>query len=98
MGQGNQKCFNLCAGKVGSQRENPLQNGSTLNQAAGAGLAFLIALLVLQNLLAVLKLPDSVLLCGLCGGCLRLFLRPVFPRLDTVILPLLFKVSRPVLP
>ena len=58
MGQGNQKCFDLRAGKVGSQRENPLQNGSALNQAAGAGLAFLIALLVLQNLLAVLKLPD----------------------------------------
>ena len=35
MGQGNQKCFDLCAGKVGSQRKNPLQNGSALNQAAG---------------------------------------------------------------
>lgn len=40
----------------------------------------------------------SVLLCGLCGGSLRLSPCPVFPRLDTVILPLLFKVSRPVLP
>ena len=29
----------------------------------------------------------SVLLCGLCGGCLRLFLRPVFPRFHAVILP-----------
>ena len=58
MGQGNQKCFNLCAGKVGSQRENALQNGPALNQAAGAGLAFLVALLVIQNLLAVLKLLD----------------------------------------
>ena len=47
MGQGNQKCFNLCAGKVGSQRENPLQNGSALNQAAGATPAFFIPLLVL---------------------------------------------------
>ena len=51
MGQGNQKCFDLCAGKVGSQRENPLQNGSTLNQAAGANPAFFVPLLVLQNLL-----------------------------------------------
>ena len=58
MGQGNQKCFDLCAGKVGSQRENPLQNGSALNQAAGAGLAFLVVLLVLQNLLSVFKLPN----------------------------------------
>ena len=47
MGQGNQKCFNLCAGKVGSQRENPLQNGSALNQAAGTTPAFFIPLLVL---------------------------------------------------
>ena len=40
------------------------------------------------------SLPDvgySVLLCG-CGG-LRLFPCPVFPRFDTVILPLLFNVS-----
>lgn len=37
----------------------------------------------------------SVLLCG-CGG-LRLFPCPVFPRFDTVILPLLFKISRSVL-
>ncbi len=58
MGQGNQKCFDLCAGKVGSQRKNTLQNGSALNQAAGAGLAFLVPLLVLQNLLSVFKLPD----------------------------------------
>lgn len=58
MGQGNQKCFDLRAGKVGSQRENPLQNGSAFNQAAGAGLAFLVALLVLQNLLSVFKLPN----------------------------------------
>ena len=58
MGQGNQKCFNLCAGKVGSQRENPLQNGSALNQAAGANPAFFVPLLVLQNLLAVFKLSD----------------------------------------
>src|SRR5699024_3482949 len=40
------------------QRENALQNGPALDQAAGAGLAFLVALLVLQNLLAVFKLPD----------------------------------------
>ena len=58
MGQGNQKCFDLCAGKVGSQRENPLQNGSTLNQAAGANPAFFVPLLVLQNLLSVFKLPN----------------------------------------
>ena len=58
MGQGNQKCFELCAGKVGSHRENPLQNGSTLNQTAGANPAFFVPLLVLQNLLAVFKLPD----------------------------------------
>ena len=58
MGQGNQKCFNLCAGKVGSQRENPLKNGSTLNQAAGANPAFFVPLLVLQNLLSVFKLPN----------------------------------------
>ena len=58
MGQGNQERFDLYAGKVGGQRENALQNGPTLNQAAGAGLAFLVALLVLQNLLAVLKLPN----------------------------------------
>ena len=45
MGQGNQKCFDLCAGKVGSQRENPLQNGSALNQAAGANPAFFVPLL-----------------------------------------------------
>ena len=44
--------------EVGGQRENALQNGPSFNQAAGAGLAFLVALLVLQNLLAVLKLPD----------------------------------------
>ena len=58
MGQGNQERFDLYAGKVGGQRENALQNGPSFNQAAGAGLAFLVALLVLQNLLAVLKLPD----------------------------------------
>ena len=58
MGQGNQKCFDLCAGKVGSQWENPLQNGSALNQAAGANPAFFVPLLVLQNLLAVFKLSD----------------------------------------
>lgn len=58
MGQGNQERLDLYAGKVGGQRENALQSGPALNQAAGAGLAFLIALLVLQNLLAVLKLPD----------------------------------------
>ena len=58
MGQGNQKCFDLCAGKVGSQRENPLQNGSTLNQAAGTNPAFFVPLLVLQNLLAVFNLPN----------------------------------------
>ena len=58
MGQGNQKCFDLCAGKVGSQRENPLQNGSTLNQAAGTNPAFFVPLLVLQNLLSVFKLPN----------------------------------------
>ena len=58
MGQGNQKCFDLCAGKVGSQRKNPLQNGSALNQAAGANPAFFVSLLVLQNLLSVFKLPN----------------------------------------
>ena len=58
MGQGNQKCFDLCAGKVGGQRKNTLQNGSALNQAAGAGLAFLVPMLVLQNLLSVFKLPN----------------------------------------
>ena len=58
MGQGNQKCFDLCAGKVGSQRKNPLQNGSALNQAAGANPAFFVPLLVLQNLLSVFKLPN----------------------------------------
>ena len=58
MGQSNQKCFDLCAGKVGSQRENTLQNGSALNQAAGANPAFFVPLLVLQNLLSVFKLPD----------------------------------------
>ena len=58
MGQGNQKCFDLYAGKVGSQRENPLQNGSALNQAAGANPALFVPLLVLQNLLAVFKLSD----------------------------------------
>src|SRR5699024_1954822 len=31
----------------------------------------------------------SVLLCWGCGGCLRLFPRPVFPRFHAVILPLL---------
>ena len=59
MGQGNQKCFDLCAGKVGSQRKNTLQNGSALNQAAGANPAFFVPLLVLQNLLSVFKLPIS---------------------------------------
>ena len=58
MGQGNQKCFDLCAGKVGSQLENPLQNGSALNQAAGTNPALFVPLLVLQNLLSVFKLPD----------------------------------------
>ena len=52
MGQGNQKRFNLCAGKVGRQRKNTLQNGSALNQAAGANPAFFVPLLVLQNLLS----------------------------------------------
>ena len=36
----------------------PSKTAPTLNQAAGAGLAFLVELLVLQNLLAVLKLLD----------------------------------------
>ena len=45
MGQGNQERLDLYAGKGGGQRENALQNGPALNQAAGAGLAFLIALL-----------------------------------------------------
>ena len=45
MGQGNQERLDLYAGKAGGQRENALQNGPALNQAAGAGLAFLIALL-----------------------------------------------------
>ena len=58
MGQGNQERLDIYAGKAGGQRENALQNGPALNQAAGAGLAFLVALFVLQNLLAVLKLPD----------------------------------------
>ena len=58
MGQGNQERFDLYAGKGGDQRENALQNGPALNQAAGAGLAFLVTLFVLPNLLAVLKLPD----------------------------------------
>ena len=58
MGQGNQERFDLYAGKVGGQRENALQNGPTLNQAAGAGLALLVSLLVLQNLLSVFKLPN----------------------------------------
>ena len=58
MGQGNQERLDLYAGKVWGQRKNALQNGPALNQAAGAGLAFLVTLLVLQNLLAVLKLPD----------------------------------------
>ena len=58
MRQGNQERLDFYAGKIGGQRENALQNGPALNQASGAGLAFLIALLVLQNLLAVLKLPD----------------------------------------
>ena len=58
MGQGNQERFDLRAGKVRSQRENPLQNGSALNQAAGANPAFFVPLLVLQNLLSVFKLPD----------------------------------------
>ena len=47
---------------------------------------------------SLLVVGYSVLLCGLCGGGLRLSPCPVFPRLDTLILPLLFKVSRPVLP
>ena len=74
MGQGNQKCFDLCAGKVGSQRENPLQNGSTLNQAAGANPAFFVPLLVLQNLLSVFKLPNLLqnflLFLTFCLGCI----------------------------
>ena len=41
MGQGNQERLDLYAGKAGGQRENALQNGPALNQAAGAGLAFL---------------------------------------------------------
>ena len=53
MGQGNQERFDLYAGKVGGQRENALQNGPTLNQAAGADLAFLVALLVLLNHVSV---------------------------------------------
>ena len=57
MGQGNQKCFDLCAGKVGSQLENPLQNGSALNQAAGTNPAFFVPLLVLQIFFGF-KLPD----------------------------------------
>ena len=48
----------LCAGKAGSQRENPLQNGSALNQTAGANPAFFVPLLVLHNLLSVYKLLD----------------------------------------
>ena len=40
----------------------------------------------------------SVLLCGCCCGGLCLSPCPVFPRLDTLILPSLFKVTRPVLP
>ena len=47
MGQGNQERLDLYAGKTGGQRKNALQNGPALNQAAGAGLAFLVALLVL---------------------------------------------------
>ena len=74
MGQGNQKCFDLYAGKVGGQRENAFQNGPTLNQAAGAGLAFLVALLVLQNLLSVFKLPNLLqnflLFLTFCLGCI----------------------------
>ena len=58
MGQGNQERLDLYAGKVGGQRENALQNSPALNQAAGAGLAFLVPLLVLQNLLSVFKLPN----------------------------------------
>lgn len=58
MGQGNQERLDLYAGKVGGQREHALQNGPALNQAASAGLAFLIVPLILQNLLTVLKLPD----------------------------------------
>ena len=56
--QRNEERLDLYAGKVWGQRKNALQNGPALNQAAGAGLAFLVTLLVLQNLLAVLKLPD----------------------------------------
>jgi pheromone shutdown protein TraB len=58
MGQGNQERLDLYAGKVGGQRKNALQNGPAFNQAAGTGLAFLVALLVLQNLLSVFKLPN----------------------------------------
>ena len=58
MGQGNQERFDLYAGKVGGQRENALQNGPTLNQAAGANPAFFVPMLVLQNLLSVFKLPN----------------------------------------
>ena len=58
MGQGNQKCFDLCAGKVGSQRENPLQNGSAFNQAAGANPAFFVPLRGLLIVLSVCKLRN----------------------------------------
>ena len=58
MGQGNQERLDLYAGKARGQREHALQNGPAFNQAAGTGLAFLVALLVLQNLLSVFKLPN----------------------------------------
>ena len=58
MGQGNQERLDLYAGKVGGQRKNALLKGPAFNQAAGTGLAFLVALLVLQNLLSVFKLPN----------------------------------------
>ena len=58
MGQGNQERFDLYARKIYVHGKYALQNGPALNQAAGTGFAFLVALFVLQNLLAVLKLPD----------------------------------------
>ena len=60
MGQGNQERLDLYAGKAGGQRKNALQNGPALNQAAGAGLVFLVPLLVLQNLLSVFKPPNLI--------------------------------------
>ena len=45
MGQGNQERLDLYAGKVYAHGKYTLQNGPALNQAAGAGLAFLVTLL-----------------------------------------------------